>query len=178
MLCILGVILILILDILDFGEPKLKKIEEVGKFFRWEVLFIFFILILLFEALSLLLNWDRAGLLSSILVLTATILEFMRKKGNEIKPSKLVAIVGLVFTLLEIALLSFWTTDSVVAIFYDTIVGIAVVILLLLSILNQIKFIPYQWWMVLILGFIIYGWVGKIGGTLILISFILMLLEK
>ena len=62
--------------------------------------------------------------------------------------------------------------------------GIIVVILLLLSMYEKIKFIPYQWWMVLILGFILYGWVipagvsGGTGGTIVLISFILMLLEK
>ncbi|MFX1383954.1 MAG: hypothetical protein ACFFBP_16075 [Promethearchaeota archaeon] len=185
MLCILGVALILILDILDFGKPRLKKIEEVEKFFRWEVLVIFFFLILLFEALSLLIGWDptnlpnRTRVLSSLLVLTATILEYLRIKDYEIQPSKLVAVMGIIFTLLDIALLITIPIDtSPIAIFWDTCVGIAVIIFLSLSMVDAIKFIPYQWWMVLILGFIIYGWVGQNGGSLILISFILMLLEK
>ena len=108
----------------------------------------------------------------------------------------MVAIIGIVFTGLEIVILF---SDPEPANIWDGIVGIIVILLLLLSMYDKIKFIPYQWWMVLILGFILYGWVvapildiGNImgllfiltfpltgtGGTLILVSFILMLLEK
>jgi hypothetical protein len=73
--------------------------------------------------------------------------------------------------------------------YWDASIAVVIVAILLLSIFKVIKFIPYEWWMVLILGFILWGWVipagrinvvsgGGIGGTLVLISFILMLLEE
>jgi hypothetical protein len=177
-LTILGLLLILTLDILNFGDPTLKKIEIFEKFYRFEVLLIFGALILLFEALSINFLIINAGalavLLGGILVITAMILEIMRKQGKDIKPSKVVALVGIILAFVEII---FQFMGLSLASIWDGIVGVIVVILLLLSMYEKIKFIPYQWWMVLILGYILFGWVGTLGGTLVLISFILMLLE-
>ena len=178
-LYILGLVLILVIDILDYGDPTLRKIEALEKLYQWWVLLIFGVLILLIElaAISFMVISAAAiyTLFSGILVILAMILELMIQKEKLMKPSKLVCIAGIVFALIEVVLLF---SNPVFANVWDGIVGIIVVILLLLSMYEKIKFIPYQWWMVLILGFILYGWVGMTGGTIILISFILMLLEK
>ncbi len=179
MLWILGLLLILTLDIIDFGDPTLKKIEALEKFYRFEVLLLFGLLILLFELLFINFLPTTAAalgrLLSGILVLVAGILELLIKKGKDIKPSKVVALIGIILAFIEIF---FQFAGATTASIWDGIVGLIVVLLLLLSMYEKIKFIPYVWWMVLILGYILYGWVGTLGGTLILISFILMLIEK
>jgi len=185
-LFILGVILILTIDILNFGDPMLKRIEVFEKFYRFEVLLILGIVVILFEMLSINFNIGTAGafavMLGGILVINAAVMEILIKKEKTMKPSKLVALFGIIITIIEVVYL--FAAPSLSSI-WDAIVGIVVIILLLLSMYDKIKFIPYQWWMVLILGFILYGWVSPIGtgaigtgGTVILISFILMLLEK
>jgi hypothetical protein len=185
-LVILGFILILTLDILNFGDPTLKRIEIFEKFYRFEVLLILGLLVLLFEILSIefLIATPEALLtmLGGILVISATIMEILIKKEKTIKPSKLLAYIGIIITILEVVYLFGVISLGNV---WDAVVGIVVIVLLLLSMFDKIKFIPYEWWMILILGFILYGWVSPIGigttgtgGTIILISFILMLLEK
>ena len=185
-LFILGFILILTIDILNFGDPTLKRIEVFEKFYRFEVLLILGILILLFEMLSINFAIGTASalliMLGGILVIIAAIMEILIKKEKTMKPSKLVALAGIIITILEVVYLFAVPSLSTI---WDGIVGIIIIILLLLSMYDKIKFIPYQWWMVLILGFILYGWVSPIGtgaigtgGTIVLISFILMLLEK
>lgn len=179
-LFILGIILILTIDILNFGDPTLKKIEIFEKFYRFEVLLILGIIVILFEMLSI--NFALgspvalAVMLGGILVITSSIMEFMINKEKTMKPSKLVALIGIIITLIEVIYL--FSVPSLSTI-WDACVGIVVIILLLLSMYDKIKFFPYQWWMVLILAFILYGWISPgTGGTIILISFILMLLEK
>jgi len=185
-LFILGFILILTIDILNFGDPTLKRIEIFEKFYRFEVLLILGIIVILFEMLSINFNIGTASalavMLGGILVITSAIMEILIKKEKTMKPSKLVALIGIIITVVEVLYLFSVPTLSNI---WDACVGIVVIILLLLSMYDKIKFFPYQWWMVLILGFILYGWVSPIGtgaigtgGTIILISFILMLLEK
>jgi len=179
-LVILGFVLILTIDILNFGDPTLKRIEIFEKFYRFEVLLILGVVILLFEMLSMSFNIISVTalivMLGGILVLIAAIMEIVIKKEKTMKPSKLVALVGIIITILEVVFLFGNLTVNNI---WDGVIGIIVIILLLLSMYDKIKFIPYQWWMVLILGFILYGWVlPGTGGTIILISFILMLLEK
>ena len=179
-LFILGIVLILTIDILNFGDPTLKKIEIFEKFYRFEVLLILGAVVIVFEGLSILFaigsSAALAVLLGGLLVITSGIMEFMVGKGNTIKPSKIVALIGIIITALEVIYLF---SNPIFTSIWDACVGIVVIVLLLLSMYEKIKFFPYQWWMVLILGFILFGWVSPgTGGTFILISFILMLLEK
>jgi len=179
-LFILGILLILTIDILNFGDPTLKKIEIFEKFYRFEVLLILGVVVIVFEGLSILFALWSSGalavLLGGILVITSGIMEFMVSKGKTMKPSKIVALIGIIITVLEVI---FLFSVPVFSSIWDACVGIVVIVLLLLSMYEKIKFFPYQWWMVLILGFILFGWVlPGTGGTIILISFILMLLEK
>ena len=179
-LFILGFVIILTIDILNFGDPTLKKIEIFEKFYRFEVLLILGVVVILFEGLSILFaigsSAALAVLLGGILVITSGIMEFMVSKGKTMKPSKIVALIGIIITILEVIYLF---SNPIFSNIWDACVGIIVIVLLLLSMYEKIKFFPYQWWMVLILGFVLFGWVTPgTGGTIILISFILMLLEK
>lgn len=186
-LYILGIILILMIGTIGFGTATLKKIELIEKYYNPFVLLCMAILIIVFEILSatasfLVLQSENiltlvfSSLLGGTLTIIAAILE--QTKYKEImKPSKLLGLVGAFFAIIE-AFILFITLPILLSRYWDGIIAIVVVNLLLLSIYDKIRFIPYEWWMVLILGFILYGWVPGIGGTLVLISFILMLIEK
>jgi hypothetical protein len=179
-LFILGLILILTINILNFGDPTLKRIEVFEKFYRFEVLLIIGLVVIFFEMLSIFFALGALGalavMLGGFLVITSSIMEIFIKKEKIMKPSKLVALIGIIITIVEIIYLFAIPNVSNI---WDACVGIVVLVLLLLSMYEKIKFIPYQWWMVLILGFVLFGWVSPgTGGTFVLISFILMLLEK
>jgi len=191
MLWILGVILILMIGIIGFGIPTLKKIEIVEKYYNPIVIMLLGLLVLLFEILSLgnalltpsigIIGLIIGALLGAILLVIAAILEQTKEK-QKMKPSKLVCLVGVIIAIIE-AVVLFAIFPFTFQNYWDGVISIIVAILLLLSMYDRIKFIPYEWWMVLILGFILYGWVHPLvqfgtGGTIVLISFILMLIEK
>ncbi len=178
MLFILGIIVIFVIDILNYGDANLKKISIFTKFYRFEVLLILGVIILLFEfmgtSFAVGLTGTDSNLLGGILLIIAGIMEALKNKN--MKASKLMCLIGCAFAVLNI--ITLFATATVSSI-YDGIVGIIVVILLLLSMFEKIKFIPYEWWMVFILGFILWAYLPNgIAGTLVLISFILMLVEK
>ncbi|MBN1799926.1 MAG: hypothetical protein JW891_00370 [Candidatus Lokiarchaeota archaeon] len=177
MLFILGIIVILVIDILRYGDATLQKMSVFTKFYRFEVLLILGVIILLLEFVGINFAVAITGtdiwLLGGLLLIIAGIMEAFKKK--EMKASKLMALIGCVFAVINIiGLFASGTTQTI----FDGILGIIIVILLLLSMFEKIKFIPYQWWMVLILGFILWAYLIGIAGILVLISFILMLAEK
>ncbi|TFF98687.1 MAG: hypothetical protein EU547_00795 [Promethearchaeota archaeon] len=190
-LYILGVIIILMIGIVEISIKYLEKIEILEKLYRFEFIFVFAGLTILFEVLSTLylepnipITIYLSVLLGGVLLVIAAILEIIKDK-DVIKPSKFVCLFGCGYSVVE-AIILFITLPLAFSNYWDGSVAIIVVILLLLSLFEKIKFIPYEWWMVLILGFILWGWVnpvgsisgGGVGGTLVLISFILMLIEK
>jgi hypothetical protein len=180
---ILAGILIIVLTIVDFGVPFFKKL------FLWWIILILGLVILMFEILALyhfglllspldpvpnmLIN-TGVFLLGGILTIIAAILKLVASK-QKMKASQIVALFGAAYTIFEIGIL-FWssTTQSI----YHGILGIVFVVLLLISMQKKVDLkIKYEWWVVLIIGFVLFSWVGSgIGGTIILISFILMLL--
>jgi hypothetical protein len=184
------------IGIIEFSVKYLEKIEVLEKYYRFEVLLVLAALMLLFESLSTLgliqsiLNMTNPLnnllayiniLLGGIILFIAAIMEIIKEK--DIKPSKFMCLFGCAMAIFEAIVL--YMTISLPT-YWDATLAVIVVIILLLSIFKVIKFIPYEWWMVLILGFILWGWVnptgtisgGGLGGTLVLISFILMLLEE
>jgi len=196
MLYIIGVLIILMIGIVEISIKYLEKVEILEKLYRFEVLFVFAALTILFEVLGTLYLEDAleysvylSVLIGGVLLVIAAILEIIKEK--DIKPSKVMILCGCGYAVFE-AIILFITTPLVFENYWDGSIAIIIVILLLLAIFNKIKFIPYEWWMVLIFGVILWGWVnpaltvvgipsltgGGIGGTLVLISFILMLLEK
>jgi len=174
---ILAGILIIVLNIVDFGVPFFKKL------YKWWIILILGLLVMLFEILALFLfstnpifQMAFAGfyLLGGILTIIAAILELIAGK-EKMKASQIVALFGAVYTIFEVIVL--FTVGGQQNI-YHGIIGIIFVALLLISMQKKIDLkIKYEWWVVLIIGFVLFSWVGPgIGGTIILISFILMLL--
>jgi len=187
MLWILGVILILMIGIIGFGSATLKKIEIIEKYYNPIVIILLALLVMLFEILivanaflvvsTLTITSILGSILGGLLLIIAAFLEQTKEK-EKMKPSKLVCLVGVIIAIIE-AILLFATLPTMFSNIWDGIVALIVAILLILSMYDKITFIPYEWWMVLILGFILYGWVPPaVGGTIVLISFILMLIEK
>jgi len=174
---ILAGILIIVLNIVDFGVPFFKKL------FLWWIILILGILVLMFEIFAsgynILTAASTGFLLGGLLVVIAAILELVASK-QKMKASQIVALFGAAYTIFEIILL--FLTSSTSPLFtqniYHGILGIIFVALLLISMQKKIDLkIKYEWWVVLIIGFVLFSWVGSgIGGTIILISFILMLL--
>lgn len=191
MLWIIGVIIIFMIGIIEISITYLEKIEVLEKYYRFEVLLILAALTILFESLTTLSSWPNISaqvyisvLLGGVLLVIAAILEIIKDKKS-IKPSKFTCLVGCGYAILE-ALVLFLAMPITFPNYWDGVIALIVVVILLLAMFNKIKVVPYEWWMVLILGFILWGWVnpigsvsgGGVGGSLVLISFILMLLEE
>ncbi|MFX1448245.1 MAG: hypothetical protein ACFFCG_08915, partial [Promethearchaeota archaeon] len=57
------------------------------------------------------------------------------------------------------------------------IIGIIFAIFLILTLYEKIDIkIPYSWWVVLIIGFVVVTWVSGVSGTIIMVAFILLLM--
>jgi len=175
---ILAGILIIVLNIVDFGVPFFKKL------FLWWIILILGILVLMFEIFAsgydILAAASTGFLLGGLLVVIAAILELVASK-QKMKASQIVALFGAAYTIFEVILLFLNPSTQTI---YHGILGIIFVALLLISMQKKIDLkIRYEWWVVLIIGFVLYSWVTSIpsvtfgtGGTIVLISFILMLL--
>ena len=175
---VLAGILVIVLNLIDFGVPFFNKL------FTWWIILIVGLLVMLFEILglylvttSILTQLALAGtyLLGGILTVIAAILELTASK-QKTKSSLIVALFGAVYAIFEsIVLFAIGGGWNI----YHGIIGIIfVAILLIISMQTKIDIkIKYEWWVVLIIGFVLLTWVTPgIGGTLVLISFILMLL--
>jgi hypothetical protein len=174
---ILAGILIIVLNIVNFGVKFFQKL------YLWWVILIIGALVIMFEifasGFSVLTAATTGMLLGGVLVIIAAILEFMTGK-EKMKASQLVALFGAAYTIFEVVILFLSPTIQNV---YHGIIGIIFVALLLISMQNKFDLkIKYEWWVVLIIGFVLYSWVHTgfaafgVGGTIVLISFILMLL--
>ena len=147
------------LEIIDFKKIKIP--------FIWWVLLIIGLVLILFEYLV------GPSYLAGILVITAAILEFLSKKKSYIA-SKIVALIGAGWLIFESILFIMSGSISLIG---RAIVGIIFAIILLLTLYDKIDIkIPYSWWVVLIIGFVIFTWISGVSGTIIMVAFILILM--
>jgi len=169
---IIAGILLIALNIVDFGVEPLKKL------YTWWIILILGILVIMFEIFasnfSIIDAISSGMLLGGVLTVIAAVLEFMSAK-EKMKPSQIVALFGVVYTVIEIIILFYFGGGQNI---YHAIIGIIFIIILLLSMQKKVNLkVPYEWWVVLIIGFVLFSWIlSGAGGTIILISFILMLL--
>jgi len=169
---ILAGILFIVLNIVDFGVEFFKKLHT------WWFMLILGALVIMFEIFasnfSLISAIASGFLLGGVLIIIAAIVELMSEK-EKMKPSQIVALFGVVYTVIEIIILFLSPTIQNV---YHGIIGIIFIVILLLSMQKKVNLkVPYEWWVVLIIGFVLFSWIlSGAGGTIILISFILMLL--
>ncbi len=157
---ILGLIIaFLVFDSLEIIDFKKLKIPYI-----WWVLLIIGIVLLLFEYLV------GPSYLAGILVITAAIIEILSQKKSY-AASKIVALIGACYLIYE-AIMFILGGNIALA-----IVGIIFGIILLLTLFDKIDIkIPYSWWVLLIIGFVIFSWVSGVSGTIIMVAFILLLM--
>ena len=147
------------LEIIDFKKLKIPYI--------WWVLLIIGILLLLLEFLV---SSFESTFLAGILLVTAAIIEILSQKKSY-TASKIVALIGAGWLIYESVMFIFRGDIA------RAVVGIIFAIVLLLTLFDKIDIkIPYSWWVVLIIGFVIFTWVTPVSGTIIMVAFILLLL--
>ncbi len=176
-ICLLIAFLIFItLGLISFGP--LSKIP-----YKWWILLIFGAVLVLISFLSRFPFLSISYYLPAILILMAAFIELIMEK-KPYKASKMVAIVGAIFAGYEcvVLLLSGYTLYIINAVF-----GLILIVILFLLIFEVVDFkiFNYSWWVVLLIGFVIYTWISPYafgypvlhyGGTIILIAFILILM--
>lgn len=160
LLGIFGVIIAIVvfdsLEIIDFKKLKIPYI--------WWVLLIIGAVLILFELLV------GPDYLAGILVVTAAVIEILSQK-KEYVASKIVAIVGAAWLIYESIMFILGGNIAI------AIVGIIFAIVLIITLIDKIDIkIPYAWWILLIIGFVIFTWVSAVSGTIIMVAFILLLM--
>ncbi|HDZ17028.1 hypothetical protein LCGC14_1122180 [marine sediment metagenome] len=172
---VIAIVIFISLKFIDLGPVKLP--------YKWWLTLIFGIL---FTALAWTTTTGVAGTfggakpyLGGVLLLIAALAEILADKKN-IVHSKFVAIVGAGFAIYEAINIFILFPGNTVNIL-NAVIGIIAALILIIIVLDLIDIkIPYEWWVVLTLGFIIFTWVSPlfagIGGIVIMISFILLIL--
>lgn len=158
---IIAAVIFISLEIVDLKEVKIP--------YLWWVLLIIGALLLLFEFSV------GSSYLGAILVLIAALLEFLSQKKTYAE-SKIVALIGACYLIYESVMLFLSGSTTSIAL---SIVGFVFAIILILTLQNKIDVkIPYTWWVVLIIGFVIFTWVtpGGVSGIIIMVAFILILM--
>ena len=166
LLGIIGLLIALVvfdsLEIIDFKKLKIPYI--------WWVLLIIGILLLLFRYLA---SPTLTSFLAGILVVTAAILEILSQKKSYIA-SKIVALIGAGWLIYESIMNILSGNISLIS---RAVLGIIFAIILLLTLYDKIDIkIPYSWWVILIIGFVIFTWISGVSGTIIMVAFILILM--
>ncbi|MFX0075184.1 MAG: hypothetical protein ACFE96_07065 [Candidatus Hermodarchaeota archaeon] len=150
------------LGIIDFKKLQIPYI--------WWVLLIIGVLLLL---LDFIVSSFSATFLAGILIIIAAILEILSQKKSYTS-SKIVALIGAGWLIYECIM--FILSMNVVSIVL-AITGIILAIILILTLYDKIDIkIPYSWWVVLIIGFVIFTWITPVSGTIIMVAFILILM--
>ncbi len=126
--------------------------------------------------------------LGGILIATAGIVEFLiQQQKREVVVSKFVAFAGAAFAIYESIMIFALVADGLAISgvggfnVLNGIIGIIAAAILILLVYGKIDIkIPYNWWTVLILAFIIFNWVspayGGIAGTVTMVAFILIII--
>ena len=153
------IIAFVIFDSLEIIDLKKLKVPYI-----WWVLLIIGFLLILFEYLV------GPSYLAGILIIIAAIIEILSQK-KEYAASKIVTLVGACYVIYESIMLILGASYGF------AIVGIIFGIILLLTLFDKVDIkVPYTWWVVLIIGFVIFTWVSVVSGTIIMVGFILILM--
>ncbi len=159
----------LIIAAVIFISLEIVDMKKVRITYLWWINLIIGALLLLFEFSV------GPSYLGGILVLIAALLEFLSQKKTYAE-SKIVALIGACYLIFESVMLFLSGSTTSIAL---SIVGFVFAIILILTLQNKIDVkIPYTWWVVLIIGFVIFTWVtpGGVSGTIIMVAFILILM--
>ena len=154
------IIAFVIFDSLEIIDLKKLKIPYI-----WWVLLIIGLLLILFEYIV------GPSYLAGILIIIAAIIEIISQK-KEYVASKIVTLVGACYVIYESIMFILGSSYAI------AIVGIIFGIILLLTLFDKVDIkVPFTWWVVLIIGFVIFTWVSGVSGTIIMVAFILLLMD-
>ncbi|MFW9970035.1 MAG: hypothetical protein ACFFDF_07520 [Candidatus Odinarchaeota archaeon] len=189
------IIMFLSLDLVGTGRIKIA--------YFWWLMLIIGILLILFSYLTanfwdywygfvaLIDYWNVVPIpyFAGSLIILSVIIEVAPKIKN-LKSSKVVAMVGILFTIFDCIVIILFYPATIFLI--TAIFGIILAVILLILVLGLINIrIPYTWWVVLTFAFVIYIWVAPIlisawesvfvplagfGGLFLLITVLLMIL--
>ena len=160
------IIAFVIFDSLEIIDLKKLKIPYI-----WWVLLIIGCLLILFEYLVAAQSgvWT-ASYLAGILIIIAAIIEILSQKKSY-TASKIVTLIGACYVIYESIIFILGGSIAI------AIVGIIFGIILLLTLFDKVDIkVPFTWWVVLIIGFVIFTWVSPVSGTIIMVGFILILM--
>lgn len=169
-ICLIIVFLIFIsLELINLGPVKIP--------YQWWIILIFGVVLVLFGI------FFSGNYFPAILLLMAALIELVMQK-KPYKASKMVLLVGIGFSIYDCFVL--FLSGNVIGI-VNGVFGLILLIILLLIIFDVVDFkiIDYSWWLVLLIGFVVFTWVSPFaagfpvvgyGGTIILIAFVLILL--
>lgn len=156
---IFAAVMFISLEIVDFKKVNIP--------FLWWVLLIIGLILILFEFAA------ESSYLGGVLVLIAALLEFLSQKKTYAE-SKIVALIGACYLIYESVMLFLSASVPSIAL---SIVGFVFAIILILTLQDKIDIrVPYAWWVVLIIGFVVFTWVTPVSGTIIMVAFILILM--
>lgn len=157
---VIGLIFVAII----FMSLEIVDLKKANIPYYWWILLIIGALLILFGYLV------GSGYLAGILVLIAALLELLSQKKTY-SASKIVALIGACYAIYE-SIMLFLSGSIALA-----IVGIVFAIVLILTLPAKIDvIIPYAWWVVLIIGFVIFTYVANDSGIIIMVAFILILM--
>jgi hypothetical protein len=180
-LFILFGILGLIFAFFLFLSLKIIEIKKLPIPYFWWILLIIGVLLVLFAfatgspflSSSFIFGGANSFYLGGILVLIAAFLEFLLNKKSY-SASKIVALIGAIYAIVEAVFGIIFSNPTFIVL---NIIGIIFAIILLLSIQSKLNTkIPFAWWVVLIVGFVIFTWISSNSGTVIMVAFILILM--
>jgi len=165
------------------------KVEILKKLYHWVVLLIIGIIVIIIELwgnnFSILSALYTGTLLGGILVIIAALIELLADKNT----SKLMLLIAAIWAIVEAVVLfiavaqntpglvGIKSYNATQAVYYGVIAIIcAVLLLLVLQEKVNVK-LKLDWWLVLIIGFILYTWVAPgVAGILVFVAFICMVM--
>jgi len=169
---ILAIVIFISLEFIDLSPVKIPN-------YWWLTLVFGVILVVLaFFSTAGFATWKPY--LGGVLLIIAGLMEIFAEK-KDILPSKLVALIGAGFAIYECIMIFAIFAFSTPATIINPIIGIIVAVILIILVLDKIDIkIPYNWWVLLTIAFVIFTWVSPlyagIAGTVIMIAFILLIL--
>ncbi|MHA2129532.1 MAG: hypothetical protein ACW99L_06120, partial [Promethearchaeota archaeon] len=167
---ILAIVIFISLAFIDLSPVKIP--------YKWWLMLIFGIILVALafftSGVTTFSGWKPY--LGGVLVLAAALVEILSDKKN-IVASKFMAIVGAGFALYECINIFILYQGVTAATIINPIFGIIFAIILIIIVLDLIDIkIPYTWWVVLTIAFVIFIYVSPlyagIAGVVLMISFI------
>ncbi len=159
------------LDLVSLGPVKLT--------YWWWLMLIIGIVLIIFNYLA------GGNYFTAILVLLAVIVDLVRGK-KDMNGSKVMLLFGIAFALWDCVAIFIGFTAGAEIILVNAIFGLILAIILLILVLDLVDIkIPFGWWSVLIIAFVIYTFVSPFaagypvlgfGGIILMIGWLLMLL--